>query len=184
MVGPGEIAYLAQNQVLFELHDVPAPVVVPRAAFRLVEARVGKVLEKYGVDPEAFQPDPGRAIEELLKDQTPAELRDALRELRAAVGRALDRVESAALDFDRGARSAVGAGKASVFRGIDDLESRLEGRVKEANEVMRQQLEKAAVNLAPNGAPQERMLNVHPFLVRYGDPLLDAVYDGVVAPVG
>ncbi|NIR44036.1 MAG: bacillithiol biosynthesis BshC, partial [Gemmatimonadetes bacterium] len=69
-----EIAYLAQSQVLFELHDVPAPVVVPRAGFRLIEPKVAKVLEKYGIGPDELAGDTATAIARLVDEHTPPEL--------------------------------------------------------------------------------------------------------------
>ncbi len=49
--------------------------------------------------------------------------------------------------------------------------------------VMRQQLEKAATNLYPSGQLQERVLNLYPYLVRYGESLLDELYASVVTPL-
>ncbi len=181
--GPSEIAYLAQSQVLFELHGVPAPVVVPRASFRLVEAKITKVLDKYGVRADDFADDSGATISELIRTRTPPELEQALSELRRVVGSALGRVEEAALDFDPGARSALGSGKRAVFESIGALESKLQSRVREKHSVMKSQLEKAAANLFPHGRPQERMLSLYPFLVRYGEGLVGAVYDEVRTPL-
>ncbi len=181
--GPSEIAYLAQSQVLFELHGVPAPVVVSRASFRLVEAKISKVLDKYGVRADELAGDAGAAISELIRARTPPELEAALAELRKVVGSALRGVEEAALDFDPGARSGLGSGKRAIFESIGALESKLQSRVREKHQVMKSQLEKAAANLFPNGRPQERMLNLYPFLVRYGEGLIGAVYDQVLTPL-
>lgn len=181
--GPGEIAYLAQSQVLFELHNIPAPVVVPRAAFRLIEPKVYRVLEKYNVAPDDLAGDPGRAISRLLKEQTPRELQLALETLRRSVATALGQVESVALDTDPGSKSALGTGKRAILESIDALEARLEARVRDRHATMRQQLEKVATNLYPNGRLQERVLNPYPYLVRYGESLLDELYANVVTPL-
>jgi bacillithiol biosynthesis cysteine-adding enzyme BshC len=181
--GPGEIAYLAQSQVLFELHELPAPVVVPRAAFQLVEPKVARVLDKYDLKAHDLAGDPTRAIQRILDQHTPPGLEAALSELRHAVGAALESVEAAALEFDPGSRSAVGSGKKAIFGSLKGLESKLQARVREKHDVMRQQLEKAALNLYPEGKPQERVLNPYPFLVRYGEALLDEIYASVVTPL-
>lgn len=181
--GPSEIAYLAQSQVLFELHGVPAPVVVPRSSLRVVEAKVSKVLDKYGVRAEELAGDIGATISELIRARTPPELEAALAELRKALGSALSQVEEVALDFDPGAKSALGSGKRAIFESIGVLESKLQSRVREKHQVMKSQLEKAAANLYPGGRPQERMLNLYPFLVRYGEGLIEAVAEQVVTPL-
>jgi bacillithiol biosynthesis cysteine-adding enzyme BshC len=181
--GPGEIAYLAQSQVLFDLHDIPAPVVVPRNAFRLIESKVARVLDKYGLDAGRFSGDSRAAINRLLDEQTPSELQEALAQLRRSVTDRLKALEAAALEFDPGSRSALGSGASAVFDGISVLETKLQARVREKNQVMQQQLEKAAVNLYPDGRPQERVLSPYPFLVRYGEKLVDELYDATVTPL-
>ncbi|HSG80804.1 MAG TPA: bacillithiol biosynthesis cysteine-adding enzyme BshC, partial [Gemmatimonadota bacterium] len=181
--GPSEIAYLAQSQVLFAFHDVPAPVIVPRAAFRLIEPKVGRVLEKYGLTADDLAGDAAATISGLVKEQTPPALAESIAALRTAADAALQEVERAAVGYDAGSKSAVERGKNAVLSGIRDLESRLQARVKEKNQVMQQQLEKAAVNVYPGGRPQERALNPYPYLVRYGEDLLDAVYESLVTPL-
>jgi bacillithiol biosynthesis cysteine-adding enzyme BshC len=181
--GAGEISYLAQSQVLFGLHEIPAPVVVPRAAFQIIESKIARVLEKYDIRPDELAGDAATAVTRLLNERIPPELQESLEALRRSVDSALDEVENAALAFDPGARSAVDTGKKAVSGSIRSLESRLQARVREKHEVMKGQLEKAAVNLYPGGKLQERVLNVFPYLVRYGEGLLDDIFAKVVTPL-
>lgn len=175
-LGPGEIAYGAQSQPLFDLHGVPAPVPVARAAFRLVEARVEKVLRKYDLDPRDLESDVTATIHELVRRETPEEIGQALRALRARTGEALDRLEAAVIDYDPGAKSALGSGRHAIFESIAGLEGKLENRIREKHQVLEQQIRKAAVHLYPDGRPQERVLNIYPYLIRYGPDLVSQVY--------
>jgi len=182
--GPSEVAYLAQSQVLFDLHAIPAPVVVPRASFLLVERKVERVLEKYGLAPSDLEGDTNAVVTRILQDLTPSDLQASLEDLRRSVSVSLEQVEAAAVSFDSGARSVMGSGKQGVFAAIGALESKLQGRVREKNETVQQQIEKAAVNLYPGGQPQERLLNPLPYLIRYGDDLLESIYASIVTPLG
>ncbi len=182
--GPSEVAYLAQSQVLFDLHGIPAPVVVPRASFLLVEPKVERVLEKYGLAAGDLNGDVNAVISRVLQDLTPPDLQASLEDLRRSVAAGLERIEGAAMTFDPGARSLMGSGKQAMYAAIGALESKLQGRVREKNETVRQQIEKAAVNLYPGGQPQERLLNPLPYLIRYGEALLESVYANVVTPLG
>jgi bacillithiol biosynthesis cysteine-adding enzyme BshC len=182
--GSSEVAYLAQSQVLFDLHGIPAPVVVPRASFLLIERKVERVLEKYGLAPRDLEGDTNAVISRVLQDLAPPDLQASLEELRRSVAAGLQRVEEAAVTFDPGAKSVMGSGKQAVYAGIGALESKLQGRVREKNETVQQQLEKAAVNLYPGGQPQERLLNPLPYLIRYGEGLLESIYAGIVTPLG
>ena len=47
VAGPSELAYLGQAAVLYEAFNLPQPVVFPRAAFTLVDARTERLLAKY-----------------------------------------------------------------------------------------------------------------------------------------
>ena len=47
VAGPSELAYLGQSQVLYQAFGRPQPVVFPRAAFTLVDARADRLMEKY-----------------------------------------------------------------------------------------------------------------------------------------
>lgn len=47
VAGPSELAYLGQAQPLYPAFGRPQPVVFPRAAFTLLEARVERLMEKY-----------------------------------------------------------------------------------------------------------------------------------------
>ena len=47
VAGPSELAYLAQAQVLYPAFKRPQPVLFPRAAFTLLDARVERWLDKY-----------------------------------------------------------------------------------------------------------------------------------------
>jgi bacillithiol biosynthesis cysteine-adding enzyme BshC len=181
--GPGEIAYLAQSQVLFELHGIPAPVVVPRGSFVLIEPRVARVLEKYGIAAGDLAGDASAAVSRLVREQTPPGLQDALRGLREAVAAALKQVEKAAIEFDSGAQSALGSGTQAVLKGIGELEKRVLARVKDKHRVMQAQLGKAALNLFPTGLPQERVLSPYPFLMRYGEALLERIFSEIVTPL-
>jgi bacillithiol biosynthesis cysteine-adding enzyme BshC len=182
--GPSELAYLAESQVLFDLHGVPAPVVVPRASFLLIEPKVERVLDKYGLAPGDLGGDVNAVVARVLRDLTPPDVQAALKELRRDVGAGLERLEGAAISFDPGAKSLMGSGKQAIYSAIGALESKLQGRVREKNEVAQQQIEKAAVNLYPGGEAQERVLNPLPYLIRYGEDLLESIYDKIVTPLG
>jgi len=47
VAGPSELAYHGQSQALYPAFGRPQPVIFPRAAFTLVDARIQRLLEKY-----------------------------------------------------------------------------------------------------------------------------------------
>lgn len=175
VLGPSELAYWAQLPDLFEWAGVPFPRLRPRDGWMVVEAKIGKVLQKLDVGVDAFE-DGGESLARRVRDAgTPDAVREALGDARAAVGRAIDEVEE---EVDRelpGIRSAVGAARHRAFEVLDDLEAAVGGRVDEQHEVLLRQIRKAAAHLRPDGRPQERIQSPLYYFARYGDAFFETV---------
>lgn len=175
--GPGEVSYLAQTGCLFEAHGVGMPLVFPRLSVTLVERKVRKVLEKFGLELESFRKPKHELIAEAVRDEVPAEVEWALNELRQAVQEGYQAVYEAAKEVDTTLKAPIFNARKEGFKGIEDVERKVRQHVKRRNETGLEQLDKAAANLAPNGKPQERVLNVHQYLARYGEALIPAILE-------
>lgn len=175
VLGPGELAYWAQLPDLFALRDVPMPAVEARCAWTVVEEKVGKVLRGLDAGPEAFR-DGGEALKDrIVAESRPGGVEEALDELRADIGRALQRVEGAVGDELPGIRGSVGKARSRLFEAVAELEDAVDGQVEERQETRLSQLRKAAVHLFPGGVPQERVLSPLYYLARYDGAFLEAV---------
>lgn len=175
VLGPSEIAYWAELPGLFRWAGSPFPLVVPRLGWTVVEAKIQKVLDKIDASVEAFQ-DGGEA---LVRRETergrPSEIEGSLGSAREAVGRAFGDVEEVVSEKLPGVRSAVGAARHGAFEALDELERRIDERVRREQEVLHRQIRKCAVHLWPDRRPQERVLNSLYYLARYGAAFLDAL---------
>ena len=60
----------------------------------------------------------------------------------------------------------------AALAGATDIEKRLVAHLKRQNETLASQLARARASLFPLGKPQERVLTVASFLIRYGDLFL------------
>jgi len=176
--GPGEVRYLAQTGCLFEAHGVGMPVVYPRLGVTLVEGKVRKVLDKFGLDEGDLV---GRPIHEVIagvvRDDVPEEVQAALGELRKALQEGYQAVYDAAESIDPTLKGPIFAARGQAFKGAAEVEKKIRQHVKLKEETALEQVEKAAINLAPEGKPQERVLNVHQYLARYGDELIASILE-------
>jgi bacillithiol synthase len=179
--GPGEIRYLAQTAGLFERHGVPMPVVYPRWSVTLVESKVGKVLEKFGLEASAFHRPVAELIAERVREEVPEEVTEEVSRLRSRIGEGYAALLDAARVVDATLKGPINGARNEAFRGLAEVEKKIRHHVKLAGEVELEQIEKAAVNLAPLGKPQERVLNVHQYLARYGDELIPSILDRISA---
>lgn len=166
--GPGELAYLPQAAPIYRALDVAPQAAVPRWSGRVIETRIAKVLDKFGINADALSRPPGLLEAELVRGEVPTAAQEALEALRGAIGREYDRLTPAAITIDPTLRKPVESAKHSALADLSDIEKRLVGHLKQQNDILVSQLAKARNSLFPLGKPQERVLNVSPFLIRYG----------------
>ncbi len=166
--GPGELAYLAQAPRLFETLGVPRPVPLPRLAGLLVEPRVRKALDRFGLGP----PDLARPESELLgaaaRDALPATAAAALEALRAALEGGFAALAREAAAVDRTLERPVESARNQALGATHEIEKKLVAAVKRSSEAGVQQLARARAALFPGGRPQERVYTAASFTARYG----------------
>jgi bacillithiol biosynthesis cysteine-adding enzyme BshC len=173
--GPGEVAYLPQSDPIYQILGVKRQTRVTRWAGRVVEQRIAKVLNKYGIAAEQLEAPDGQLEATLVQAQMPKAAAAAVETLRSTLSSQYERLAEAAASLDATLERPVRSeGQAALHR-LTEIEKRLIGQLKKRNEVISQQLAKARVNLFPLGQPQERVLNAVPFLIRYGDAFVDGV---------
>ncbi|MEO7142836.1 MAG: bacillithiol biosynthesis cysteine-adding enzyme BshC [Bryobacteraceae bacterium] len=177
--GPAELAYMAQAQVLYSTLLGRMPVVTPRAAFTLLDARAAKLLERYGLTmAQVFAGNDalaGHIAQALLPSSTVREFADTTAEITARI----DRLGSRLNQFDPTLGAALGKSRAKILYQLAKLEH------KAASEAMRRQ-ERAQSDAAylsgllfPHQHLQERLYSILPFLAQHGFGLIDRVYENV-----
>ena len=177
VAGPGELRYLPQTAPLYDALDVAPQTPVPRWSARLIEARIQKVLDKYGIGAEDLAGPEGKLEASLVEKDMPPAAADALHTLRRALTEEYDRLERAAGEVDPTLEKTVRSARNNALGGAASVEKRLVGHLKKRNEVVTQQIAKARTSLFPGGKPQERVLNAVPYLVRYGTAFVDAALE-------
>lgn len=182
--GPAEVAYLAQLEPLFEAYGMSPPVVVPRFSVTLVEGKVRKVLDRFGLEPEDFDRPAHEIAARVLREELPDDVRAALKALRGSLGEGYGRLAAAAEEVDPTLVGAIGSARNAALKGTQDLEKRIAQHSDDQREIGIQQLRKAESNLFPGGRPQERVLNPAQYLARYGPGLLDDILAAMGALVG
>lgn len=186
VAGPGETAYFAQTAPLFQAHRVGPPVVHPRLSAVIVEAKVAKVLGKFALDVEVLARPHHELAGEILREDMPAAIVQALAGLREAVARGGARLGEAVETVDPTLGGPVEHLRSQTFQALDDVERKVVQALKRENEIALAQLRKASTNLFPGGRPQERVLSPFQYLFRYGDDLLErwraAAAEGLLVP--
>lgn len=175
--GPSEVAYFAQLGPLFEAHGVGMPLVVPRRSVTLIEGKVRKVLDKFGLESGALEKPFHELVGEITREELPDGVRDALASLRRTIAEGTASLMQAAKDVDPTLKGPINHVRTTAFDSLSEAEKKILQAVKRENEIALQQLEKARLHLYPDGRPQERVLNVFYYLARYGREFLRTLFD-------
>jgi bacillithiol biosynthesis cysteine-adding enzyme BshC len=179
LAGPGELSYLPLTHPIYERMRVSRQVVLPRWSGVLVEPRVERVLQKFGIE-LADLLEPGGALESrLVRSQLPDEITATLRSIREELQTGYEALARSAADVDPTLTRAVQGTKHQALAGLKEIEKKLVQHLKRRQEVELGQLTKARTLVLPDNQPQERVLTIAPFLARYGPSLVTELSDSV-----
>jgi bacillithiol biosynthesis cysteine-adding enzyme BshC len=175
--GPGEFAYFAQVSAVAEALDAHRPLAIPRWSVTLIEPHIQELLTRYGL-----------SVEDVSQGD-----RLATRLLQQAIPRSIgERVEAMERDLRSHASSLKQAvnGEQNLVpeRSVEAIERALAWRLERFNRRLRSGVRRRDTLLAadigslggalfPSGVRQERMLNLIPFLAKYGCSVLERMLD-------
>jgi uncharacterized protein YllA (UPF0747 family) len=138
----------------------------------LVEPRVDRVLEKFGIDLTELLGPPGPLEARIVRSQLPEGAVGALAALRAAIESGYATLGRAAIEIDPTLEKPVQGVKNQALAGTQDVEKKLLHHLKKRQETELAQVARVRAAVWPHGKPQERVLTVAPFLARYGPAVL------------
>ncbi|MFH1068045.1 MAG: bacillithiol biosynthesis cysteine-adding enzyme BshC [Candidatus Glassbacteria bacterium] len=180
VAGPGEISYYAQMRGLYGLRGLEMPLIWPRLSGVLIENKIGRVLEKFGIEAEALEAGTDPVARSLLeRDQSLAGLKEEIGSLRSQLEAAFGRVAAAAEKIDPTLAGPLEGTRQAVGSSLDRFSAKVEAAARRRNESLLAQLAKAAVHLWPDGKPQERSIAAVYYFLRYGRGLIDFILDEV-----
>jgi uncharacterized protein YllA (UPF0747 family) len=178
VAGPGETAYYAQIKRLFQAHGLMMPVIYPRHAVAVVEAKIRKKLDKLGLDLEGLQRPFHEIMSDMARDEMPEDVRQALGKLESDVTLGSVDLLDAATNIDPTLKGPVTSARNTALSAFQAAERKIIQSVKRKNEVASSQLEVAQRHLFPDGQPQERVLAPLYYLVRYGSDFVASLAEG------
>ena len=163
--GPAETAYFAQIEPLFRAFGILPPVAYPRFSARLVPAEAARKAAELGVPDEELRLPEHELATLLARRRLPAEVGARLRELRNALVDGFADVIEAAHGIDPNLDSAIGARRNRALLAVADAEAKILSHAKKKDRALAEDLPFVRNHLMPLGQPQERVLNVFPYLV-------------------
>lgn len=180
LVGPGEAAYFAQVEAVYESFGVFAPVRYPRPRVLLVARNVARTLRKYDLDPlEVIESDAESLVHAIQQAADEGDFAERLRALRERQQKELRELQRS-LGNGGGAHAAIDRLIQSMEKGFDTIDQQFRNDRRQQEPQLETAMNKLLANLTPNGAPQERVFNpVAPFLVSYGPSWLKELHESL-----
>jgi bacillithiol biosynthesis cysteine-adding enzyme BshC len=172
VAGPSEIAYYAQLKGVYEHFGMKMPVIYPRSSATIVEEKVQRVVEKFGLDvidflhnPEGIQRKVVEMVSEIKVDEMFQDAAKRTNELLNEMKFGLNYIDSTLMGPLDATREKIGSQ-------LDILREKVSQAQERKHEVALRQLGKASHLLFPNNNYQERELNLVYFTTKYGPDFL------------
>jgi bacillithiol biosynthesis cysteine-adding enzyme BshC len=171
--GPSEVAYWAQVNALYPLFEMAPPAIVPRAGATILEPKIAKTLERFGIAWEALAGDVETVIRDTLARFLPVDFPALFEKERAGWIESMKRIEAQVTAFDPSLKAAVETATGKVVHEGQVLEKKLMQVWKRRHEETAQKIRRARESLFPGGGLQERTLSVLGYAAEHGPPLLE-----------
>lgn len=173
--GPGELAYFAQVNALFDAFEIMPPVAVPRFSGVVVEASVERALDRLGIGESDL--DIGREIlvEHLARDAVPDDARTALERLRRDMVDGFDELIASVEEIEGTLGDSLSSIRNRILLGTSTAERKIIRSIKRRKTTDLARLDRVYDALRPLGQPQDRIHNLLPYAARYGEYFLTAV---------
>jgi bacillithiol synthase len=179
LAGPGELNYLPLTQPVYERMRVPRQLVLPRWSGVIVEPKVERVLQKFGIELADLLETGGGLESRLIRSQLPESVTHTINSIREGLLSGYDALARGAGDIDPTLTKSVQGTKHQALAALKDIEKKLVQHLKRRQEVELGQLARARELVLPEGQPQERLLTIASFLGRYGQTLLDELNESI-----
>ncbi len=181
VAGPSEVAYFAQLKPAYVYFNIPMPVIFPRISATLVEPKVKRIFEKYGIDIKEVFTDFGAVAKKILLSSSDLDIDGFFSVAKARVESILDEIKEFVIKVDPTLGGAVDNSGDKILYHINNIYEKTISAHQRRNEVISQQIEKLKINLLPDDELQERIVNITYFLNKYGLGLIDKLFDELEA---
>jgi bacillithiol biosynthesis cysteine-adding enzyme BshC len=182
--GAAEVAYFAQNSVIYKILNRPVTPIRHRASFTVVEPRHARTLEKYELDfNDLFAGEAkisARIVEEYLNRKTA----QTFAEVEENINAQLHRLDRELIKNEPTLSANLASRRRKILWHIGALRKKYHRAEITKNDIARRRLENLFAALLPHNDLQERTLNVNTFLNVYGLNFIDWIYKSVETDQG
>jgi uncharacterized protein YllA (UPF0747 family) len=171
--GPSEVCYWAQVHALYPMFEMAPPAIVPRAGATILEPKVARILDKFGIPWDALAGDVETIIRDMLTRFLPVDFPTLFEKERSGWNESMKRIETAVTAFDPSLKAATETATGRIVHEGQVLEKKLMQVWKRRHEESVLKIRRARESLFPRGGLQERTMSVLGYAAEHGPPLLE-----------
>ena len=161
--GPGELAYWFQLKGVFELYNIPFPIIMPRNFGLLLDQNTQHKIEKVGLNEEDLFKSYNELKTAYLHEHS--QIEPSISEEVEGIKTVFHKVIEKASSVDGSLQGAMEAEWQRLEKQFDSIEKRIKKAEERKHETALKQLESLKEKLFPHGGLQERHENIFSFLV-------------------
>jgi bacillithiol biosynthesis cysteine-adding enzyme BshC len=177
--GAAEIAYFAQNSEAYRVLGRPVTPILHRQSLTIVEPREQRVFDKLGIKFEDVFDGLTTVLERSVEKVMSPELADLFENVDKNIGIELDRLDREMSGLDPAVAANLATRRRKITYHIAALRKKAYASKLKKEETVERQVRALFDALLPKGELQERVINVHSYLVKYDVNFVDRLYDGV-----
>jgi bacillithiol biosynthesis cysteine-adding enzyme BshC len=173
--GGAEVTYWLQLKANFDFYGVPFPVLLLRNSALIIDKRSERKMQILGISHKSLFKDNEQLKSEWVKSHvtTYISLDDEERSIRAV----FDHIKLNAYKIDKTLSQSAEAAKIRALKLIAALDKKMVRAEKRKHQTSLSQIDGLKNKLFPSGVLQERVLNIAPLYVLYGDSFIDALLE-------
>jgi bacillithiol synthase len=177
--GAAEVAYFAQTSEVYRLLDRPVTPIIHRASMTIVESRIGRTLERYGLElPDLFE-GLEKVISRVVETHLGAETAQKFDHVESEINEELESLRERLQEVDPTLAEALDTGKKKINYQLEGLRARFHRAQISRDEAAHRQIERAFAQLYPHKNLQERHINITSLFARHGRYVIDWIYDAI-----
>jgi len=170
VAGPGELRYHLQLREVFGVFGEELPALLPRQHGTLLRPADRKLMDKLQLAPADIFAGPQPLYRRV---ELPAERAAVFTQAESELDALLEHLHGETADLLN--ERSVGAARKKMRKELDKLRRQATREYRRAHEVDNGRIDRLFAHLLPRNRPQERVLNVLPYLAAFGPDLLDAL---------
>ncbi len=174
--GPSEVAYFAQMKGIYNRFNIPMPIIYPRISLTIIENKIKNVLQKHNVNVQDFWHNFDQTVQTIIKKHIPQSIDNSFSTAASHLKQDFESIKKEIVSIDPDLESSADLTLEKINQQFNYLEKKILKASKKKNEILIQQLQKVKNNLYPANHLQERVLNIVPYLIKYGYPFIDQLY--------